>query len=409
MVSNGIHILAAVLGLLAAVVSMPVQAQQLDLAQARAMVLEHHEGLKALRKNQAAAEEALRQASAYLNPEIEVEAEDFGRAEIEMVLTQPILLGGRRRAAVAMAQRQAEIASLELAAQQVSVEAELVRRFIPVLSARRKLDLVDSLLAVSSGGIDAVGRLVEAGAAMEIDVLRAELDRDELALERARLERHLSEAQMRLCALWGEEIFRFSGVQGSLALRLDLPYLEELKAAVARHAEFRLLEADRRLIESEIDEARAEAWPELALSAGYLRNNEIEEEAAIVGLSLSLPVLNRNGAAVAGKRHELAAAAHEAKLGHVERTAELAVLYSQIQGAAGQLAEISGGVLSKAGRIHRALEDFYVHGKVGILDVLEARRHLLELEMRIVDLTEKQALLAADLHELSGYPIEIIR
>jgi cobalt-zinc-cadmium efflux system outer membrane protein len=402
-------VLAAVLGLAAVAAGSPAQVQPLDFAQARTMVFENHEGLKARMEEQAAAEDALRQASGYLNPEIEVETEDFGRAEVEVVVTQPILFGGGRGAAIAIARHQVEIADLRLAGERVSVEAELVRRFIPVLSVSRRIELVDSLLKVTDSGIEAVRRLVEAGAAMEIDALRAELDRDELALERARLQRDLTNARTRLGALWGGTALDFTGIRGSLPLRLDIPGVEQLEAALVDHPDFQLLVAEGRLIEAEIDEAGAEAWPELALSAGYLRNNELEEEAPIIGLSLSVPVLNRNRAAVAEKHHEMAAAAHEAELERIERLAELIALHSEIEGTAEQLGALSGEVLSKATRIHRVLEGFYMQGKAGILDVLEARRHLLELEMRIVDLAEEQALLAADIQELSGYKTEIVK
>ena len=70
---------------------------------------------------------------------------------------------------------------------------------------------------------------------------------------------------------------------------------------------------------------------------------------------------------------------------------------------------VSGGLLPKAGEIHTDLQDFYVGGRAGILDVLEARGHLLEVRMRMLDLVEEQALLTADLVELTGYEIEIIR
>jgi cobalt-zinc-cadmium efflux system outer membrane protein len=406
---NAVFVLVTVSLLATALVSMAAQAQTLDLEQARDLVLEHHPGIKALMEEHAAAEAGVRQASAYLNPEIEVETEDLGRSEVQVVLTQPISIGGRRGAAIAIARREAEIARLRLEEGQISVVADLMRRFIPILGTRQRLALVDSLLEVSTGGIGAVRRLVGAGAAMEVDLTRAELERDELLLERAELERRLAEAQVRLSELWGDTPLGFDDVGGALPGSLELPTRDELDLAMEDHPTSRLSGAERSVIEAELDEARAEGSPELALSAGYLRNNELEEDAFVGGLSLSLPVFNRNKGAVAAKRHQMQAAEHQAKGEQLERSTALATLYSQIGGTGQELAALSGEILPKAARIHAALEAFYAQGKTGILDVLEARRHLLELRMRNVDLIEEQAHLAVDLVELTGYPIEVIR
>ena len=401
------------LGVMFLVVSVigitPAQAQTLGFAQARQMVLNQNQNLNALREERAAAQEALRQASAHMNPEIEVETEDFGRAEVEVVLTQPIPIGGRRGAAMAVARRQVEMAELRLESGQISIEAELVRRFASVLSARRRVELVDFLLEVSGSSIQAIRRRVEAGAAMEIDVVRAELEQSELELERTELERTLAESEARLSELWGERTLRFEEVQGMLPGMLEIPPLDELAVAMERHPASRLLDAELTLIQAEIDEARAEGAPELALSAGYLRNNELEEETVIAGASLSLPVFNRNKGAVAEKRHEMAALEHQATGERLERAIALTALYSGLEGTSRELSAVSGELLVKARRIHDTLEEFYTHGKTGVLDVLEARSHLLELQMRVVDLIERETLLGADLVELTGYQIEIIR
>jgi cobalt-zinc-cadmium efflux system outer membrane protein len=409
MANNAAVMIAGLVALFAMIVGAPAWAQPLSFAQAREMVLENHEGLKALRERRAAAEEAVRQASAYLNPEIEVETKDFGRSELEVVLTQPILIGGKRGAAVGVARREAEIAELEIQSLQISLEAELIRRFAPVLSTYQKLNLVDSMIEVSAGNIEAVRRLVEAGAIKEIDALRAELERDELSLERAELERSLAEAEMKLSELWGDVGSGFEGMRGSLPVTLSLATLKELGTAMERHPDVRMLDTQGLLAKAEMDQAKAEGRPELALSAGYLHEHEADEQAVIAGASLSLPIFNRNKGAVAAKRHKMAAVEHEARLVRLERSTELAALYSEFEVSGRELNALSGDVLSKAVRIHRTLADFYVQGKTGILDVLAARGHLLELQMKIVDLTEERALVAADIQELTGYRIEVIQ
>jgi cobalt-zinc-cadmium efflux system outer membrane protein len=373
------------------------------------MVMERHPGLRALAEDLAAAEEAVRQASAIENPELEVATEEFGRNEVEVMLTQPIPLGGARGAAIDMARGEADIARLALEGERLTVEAELVRRYVSVISAGGRLALIDSLIQVSSEGVEAVRILVDAGAAMEIDLVRAEFDRDELLLERIELKRSLSAHETSLAELWGDRGFRFDGVSGSLGDLSDVPSLDDLAAAMEDHPAAKLPDAEHRIARAEIDEARAERWPEVALSGGYLKNNEADEGAVLAGIAISLPVFDRKGAALAAGRHRAAAAKHRASLDRLERSTALEVLYLEMETSGKHLSSLSGELLSKATRIHSDLQEFYAHGRTGILDVLEARGHLLEVKMRILDLTEEQALLGADLMELTGYPIEIVR
>jgi cobalt-zinc-cadmium efflux system outer membrane protein len=396
----------AVLAALAA--SVPADARPLSFGEARQMVLESNQNLKALDELRSASEAAVRQAGAYLNPEIEAETENFGEAEIEVVLTQPLLLGGRRGAAVDVANREAEIAGLEYASMLISVESELIRRYVNVLSANQRIALIDSTVAISNHSIAAVRRLVEAGAAMEVDLMRAELERDELLLEQAGLERDLYEAELKLSELWGGRAFEYSRLDGSVSIVPMLPGIDELGAALEGHPDIAILDARGMLAEAEIREAKSERVPEMALSGGYLRNNELDENAVIAGISFSLPIFNRHKGAIDMKEHERTASEHEAGQIRVERAADLAALYSTFKVQGRELDAISGEVLDRAALIHQSLNDFYLMGKVGILDVLEARAHLLDLHMRIVDLSEERAVLAADIQELTGYPVDVI-
>ena len=384
-------------------------AEPLGLAEARQMVFERHPGLDALMEELRSAEETVRQVSALENPEVEIGTEQFGRNEVEVVVTQPIPLGGARGASIERARREAEMARLSLESERFALEAELVRRFIAVLGAEGRVALLDSLIEVSEKGIAAVGRLVDAGAAMRIDLVRTELERDELLLDRLDLERALAQEKTSLAALWGDTEFRYDGLSGSVGGLLDVPALDVLVQAIEVHPASMLLGVEKDMALAELDEARARRWPELALSAGYLHNNEADEGAPLVGVSISLPIFDRKGASIAAGSHNVAAAEHRRSLDRLERSTTLSILYSELEGIRRRLESVSGEILPKAARIHTDLEDFYAGGRAGILDVLEARGHLLEVRMRVLDLVEEQALLEADLMELTGYEMEIIR
>jgi outer membrane protein TolC len=59
--------------------------------------------------------------------------------------------------------------------------------------------------------------------------------------------------------------------------------------------------------------------------------------------------------------------------------------------------------------LYALLERYYKHGSISILEVLESRRNLLEINLRRIDLITENALLAADLMELTGISVQIIK
>jgi cobalt-zinc-cadmium efflux system outer membrane protein len=402
-------LLTAILLLLPAAVQAGVPAVLLTFDRAKNLVEQQNGTLLALTDEAAAAAHAVRQAGAFPNPELELGAEDYGRAEVQAAIVQPLPLGGRRAADRDVARKVRTIAELRLESARTAVRSELTRRYTTALAAHQRFVLTKELVGVSSAGLREVSALVEAGAAMDIDLVRAEMELEELVLSAEALKVQVDRANTELAALWGESEPDFDGLAGELEGRMDPPSFEVLRASMESAPAWALAGARVGLGEAELVRAKKEAFPEIAVSGGYLQNNEADEGAVLLGLSIGLPVFNRNRGEIAEKTRLLSAGRRRADVERLEQETALKNLLSGIRSINAELDAISDGMLDRAEKVHTRLSKYYRQGKVGLLDVLEARTHLLALRIKTTDLLEERAHLAADIEELSGHPIEIIR
>jgi len=386
-----------------------VNAETLDFEQIRQKALNNNLNLSAGNSVIKAAEAKILQAGTIPNPELEISSEKFGENEIEVVLTQPLEIGGKRKARVQLARKALRAAELENDVTRLGLEAEIIRRCVPILGSQKKIAVLDSLASVMGESLTDIKRRISAGAAMEADALRTEMELDELFMEKAGLNRQLNRQKKELAALWGNTEDADIQLACTLNASVSLPLQPEIQKKIHEHPEMKLLKLSRETAAAEIQHMKAEAFPELTLSGGYLRNNEDHENAVIAGLSISLPLFNRNKGAILSKGHEMTAAGTGLKVFFVERTTKAGTILSKIENTLEEVSVLTEKLQPKAKSVYALLERYYKHGNISILEVFESRRHLLEINLRRIDLTIENALLAANLMELTGIQIQVIQ
>ena len=92
-----------------------------------------------------------------------------------------------------------------------------------------------------------------------------------------------------------------------------------------------------------------------------------------------------------------------------ERVAESETLLSEIENTMEIYRVLTKKLQPKAENVYALIERYYKLGNISIIEVLDSRRTLLEINLRCIDLTTEHSLLAADLMELTGIPIQIIQ
>jgi cobalt-zinc-cadmium efflux system outer membrane protein len=207
------------------------------------------------------------QADRLPNPELSYlrEGQQAGTRTTTVQINQPIELGHKRRARVALAQEAAGLARIESQARRQAIRADVITAYHDVLIAERRLALAQALTDLAGRTVDVAGKRVAAGKISPIDETRARLAAVDATTAFTRATAALAIARTKLGVLVGRP-------PSSIALADDsdrLPDVEPLAALLARaDASISVRRARGQLAarQAQADVERAARVPDVTLS-----------------------------------------------------------------------------------------------------------------------------------------------
>jgi len=399
-VSGGVSLTAA----------LPAAAETpLSFHRAREIILSGNAGLKSTETETNAARAGVKQANTFLDPEIGVELEKFGVNEIEASVGQTIELGGKRKFRTEAAQKEVDAVVNAGKITRLELETEIVRRFIPIVTTTHKLAVLDSILKITQSTRDQIQHRVDVGGAKATDLIRIEIDIEQLQLERDELMRENAQARMKFASLGNRQDTALMNVEGELNSKSEIPDLASLQEAIEENPVLAAYLIEQQHLETELKQLRADVVPDLNLSAGYIRNNEDNSNSPTFGMSMSIPLFNRNTAA--RKQTELKYKATGERRENALRLlmADIQNIYSQIETIDHRLQSLQSSIVPKAQRVYEMLQEYYNAGKAGFLDLAEAQAEMLRLSLELLDIQQERAEKLTDLMQMTATNIQIVK
>lgn len=386
----------------------------LTLPQALELALTHNPELAA-----AAAEVQIkagnhRQAGLRPNPELSLELENFAgqgelrgteNAETTLQLSQLVELGGKRSQRLQLAAREQAIADQELLGQRLELTAATRKAFVQLLAAQQGLTLAEEQVRLAEGVFATVEARVEGGKVPAVERQRAEVA---LAVARSAAVQAglaLSGARQALSLQWGGAEPLNPKAVGTLDALPELPALTILTARLAQSPEAVRWQQEAAVNQARVGLARASAVPDLTLSLGLRQFQQSDDTAMLAGVSLPLPLFDRNqgGIAAAGAALNQNRYRQQAALAR-SRTA-LANSHAALVAAHGQARVLREQVLPAAQRAFEAAELGYQVGKFDYLTVLDAQRTLFEVREQYLEALTAAQLALAELDRLAPAPL----
>jgi len=360
---------------------------RLTLDQAQELAAAHSPELSSAQHEVDATSGGVMQAGAWRNPELTTTVEDFRSRTRTTTATIgiPLELGGKRSARLSAAERARDVAAAQLANTKAKVRAQVVARYFGLVVAQERLRLANDSAKLAAKAADVVGRRVDAGKVSPVDATRAKVDAANAQLEVAEAQSEVKAARQTLAALWGESQPRFGDVDGDLSGVPAGPSSAELLRDLDNAPSLRAtsLEIDSR--KALVDVERSKAVPDVVLSVGAKRDNELGLTQAVVGISIPLPLFDRNQGAVYEASKRAKKAQDEYESARVQLLADLSQATAQLSTAQASLAVLRGTVLPAAQQAYDASTTGFEAGKFGFLDVIDAQRSLLQARSRTLN------------------------
>jgi cobalt-zinc-cadmium efflux system outer membrane protein len=396
----GVFVLAS---LPAVALADPAPAFPLLLREAQATAPRLAEGAAEVRVARGLAE----QAAARPNPTLGFEAENLAVHDTTGVaarqdtlsVSQALELGGKRTARMAAGRAEVGAAQAGLEQRQADFAADLAIAYAAAEAGARKAALLREDLGRAQEDVRAAEALVKAG--KEADV-RAGQARANAAAAQADVEAaqaDAAEALSRLSSLAGAPA-PFTGIAVSLR---DTAQAQPLPAA-ALPADAPVLVAARAAREAaarQTDVERSRAAPDLTVSVGARRYEGIGGTGVVAGLSLPLPLFDRNRGNVAAASGRLAAA--DARLRAAQYDAGADWRAASAQARAGQ-ARLKAALEAEtvAADSYRLTRIGYDAGRTPLIELLGVRRALLDAQTRVLNARFARIRAEATLAKLAG-------
>ncbi|CAM3226120.1 MULTISPECIES: TolC family protein [Sphingomonas] len=322
------------------------------------------------------------QARARPNPSINLYGENFvgdlrrnarDQQQTTLQIDQPIELGGKRAARIAAGDAGVAVAQARGIEGRLAFAAELARAYAAAEIADRRIALAEDEVQEATDVLKVARALVAAGKEARLRQVQAEaeLHTMESDLEVARAQR--VGALARLAAMAGSPT-PYTGLAESLIDRMNArpasgPVDPMQSAAV------RLAQAEREAAARALTVQQRSATPDITAQLGVRQLRVANGPAVVAGVTVPLPVFDRNRGNIAAAQAELqgmearaAAARLEAEAG--TRAARALIAATDARG------EAARRTLSTAEEAYRLARIAYEAGKAPLIELLSARHNL---------------------------------
>ncbi len=381
----------------------------LTLAGALKLALGANPDIAVARREWEATEGTVMQGHARPNPEAAYLLEDTRRATRTTTLqaNQLIELGGKRAARINAAERGRDIAMAELATREAEIRAAVTGIFFEVVVAQEKLRLTQNLIELARVATDAAGKRVQAGKVSPVEETKARVAEANVRVDLSQAQSDLTLARQRLAATWGDPAPRFSRAEGVADALPKLPSVDALQSRVATSSNLRRAQFEIERRHALTDLERAKRVPDLTVSVGVKRDEQLGRNQALIGVSVPIPLLDSNqGNLLEALRRE--DKARDERVAMQNRLSTDAFEARERLSAARTQAEtLIQDVVPGAQSAYDAASKGFQLGKFNFLDVLDAQRTLFHAKSQYLRALTDAHRAAADMERVLGHTAEI--
>ncbi|WP_426127988.1 TolC family protein [Pseudomonas sp. DWP1b1] len=371
------------------VVASASQAQTLTLDSALQTAFANNPELAAAQWDIDIAQGGRQQAGLIPNPVASWDVEDTRRDSrtTSIKISQALELGGKRGARIDVASRAQDAAALTLEQRRNTLRAEVIDNYYGALRAQERLDLAQRSMTVAERGLVVANGRVTAGKASPVEATRAQVQLSEIRLELDRAQIGLTDAYRRLAASTGSAAPNFQAVATQNPSTPTVPSATQLLARLEQTTELRLAELSILQNEASVGLEKAQRIPDLDVSIGSQYDASVRERVNLVGVSMPIPLFNRNQGNVLAATRRADQARDLRNATELRLRTETRQALDLWQSANTEVRAFNQQILPAAQSAVDSATRGFEMGKFSFLDVLDAQRTLIAARTQYLNAT----------------------
>ena len=385
-----------------AVASAP--AAQLSLERAIELAMEGNSEVAAVMRQIEATQGQILQGRARPNPALAYSLEDV-RSKTRTQswqLSLPVELGGKRAARIKAAEKSLEQAQARLIEIKAIVRANVAAAYFDVLTAQERLVLAGDSVALSKSSTDAVAKRVAAGKVSPVEEFKARVAEAGIRVELAQAASEERIALSRLFALMGKINAPLTTLKGEAEVLPPVPNLTDLQSLVPSAPAVVLaeIEVERRRALTDIEQSKR--VQDVTVSVGMQRSNEMQRNTLLFGVSVPLPVFDRNQGNLLEALKLEDKARDELQGATVRLHSEVTQAWERLATITAEIKALQQDVLPGARSAYDAVVIGFENGKFNFLEVLDSQRTYFTAKSQYLKALGEAHRAAADVDRLLG-------
>lgn len=355
----------------------------LTLRQALALTLMKNPVLKAYSLETRAADARALQAGLRPNPELGIEVENVGgtgamsgfdSAETTIAISQLIELGNKAEKRRKVASLKKELSEWDYETKRIEVLTDAGKAFVELLAVQERTRLLAELVEVSDAALNSVTQRVEAGKDSPLEKTKASVALSNVQIEHKQALKKLEQAKTILASFWGSEQPNFTQALGQLKTVSDVPERNVLKRKLMSNPQLARWKTEIAKNKAAVDLAKSKSVSDITIGGGVRRFNETDENAFVLGISIPLPLNDRNQGGRMEAAANLSKSYEEQRAARIEVTNQFNQIYTELSVSEEKIRELKTSVLPGAKEVFEASQEAYRQGKIDYLNVLDAQR-----------------------------------
>ena len=388
---------------------LAARASELTIDELVSRAIADNPDLRATRAEVDAADGRLRQAGLHPNPELDVGGQKALSPDnnLTVSLRLPLDLNDRKGGRVAVAEKDLELKRTQLADRERRLRTDVRMKAGEMLAARRNLQITDELLDTNRSALRVVGNRVREGAAPSIDENLQLVEVNRLDANRQLLSSRVEIARLQLKLLAGMAADAPLTVRGELtASPPTLERAEAVRRALASRPDLAAARADVAVARAMIRKEQAEGRWDASVNVGYMRQDfgfglngltnsgqtrPIQDTFHYFGggVTIALPVFNRNQGNIAAAEAGAQAAERRLEFATLTTQQEVEAAFAQHDAARRSLEIYERGVRDVARRNLDLVRQSYELGRGSLLDVIAEQRRFIDVETGYTDVLKQ--------------------
>lgn len=382
---------------------------ELDLSDAITMALEKSPRIKSAASGVLAAKGERRQAVAFPNPTLGVDAENLGgtgsfkgvdAAEITFGVSQLVEIGGKRSARIGIAEASQDMAGYNQLATKLDLVRDVKVAFANAVASQEQTVIAEQQVMLAKDVLSTVTKRVNAAAEplIQKNKARVSLANAQVAYEKAK--RQKTATLKNLFNLWGASSSNVA-LSKKQFYSVEKPVSHEaIENALTNTVDHKRQLASVNQAKSFLDLEKANAVPDPSFNVGVRELRENNDQAFVVGVSMPLPVFNINGGNIAKARAEAVKADTDRQNLLLEKQDQFNDYTQGLESSYTAASMMKRDILPQAEEAFRQAKQGYNAGKFAYLEVLDAQRTLAETKQAYVEALQQYQINNAEIERL---------